>query len=218
LQALAWPTIFESQIVSHLTLDLAIKATSDDLDVLTTMLGSKMNWSLARKVTAIHEATNAFQTAEGLGHWRYWFMEGQATYFEMAASVLLNSTGDFNYRDKAIAESHRRDDHLFVATTSAEAYEFLKKCNGTQDCHGFRYIGASFAHELLVNTYGLDAYKGWNKALAKQLPDFHWQGQPQSETNQGNAMFADLFQEYFGVNIDTWERDTYSQYLVDQFS
>jgi hypothetical protein len=192
--------------------------TAGDFDVLTTMLGSKMNWSPQRKVTAIHESTHAFQTAEGLGHWRYWFVEGQATYFEMAASVLVGSMADTNWRDQAIAESHSRDENPFKATNSVEAYEFLKKCSGKQDCNGLRYVGASFAHELLVNTYGLETYRAWNLALAEQLPDFVWQGQPEAERVQGNKMFADLFQEYFGVNIDDWERDTYSQYLVDQFS
>jgi hypothetical protein len=193
--------------------------TTGDFDVLATMLGSKMNWSPQRKVVAIHESTHAFQTSEGLGHWRYWFMEGQATYFEVAASVLVGSLADTNWRLRAIADSDRRDEHPFVATTSADAYQFLKQCNNnTQNCQGLRYIGASFAHELLINTYGLDAYKAWNQAIAKQLPDFHWQGQPEEERVQGNTMFAELFQQYFKVDIDDWEKNTYSQYLVDQFS
>jgi hypothetical protein len=45
-----------------------------------------------------------------------------------------------------------------------------------------------------------------------------WQGQPEAERVQGNKMFANLFQEYFGVNIDDWEKNSYSQYLVDQFT
>jgi hypothetical protein len=94
----------------------------------------------------------------------------------------------------------------------------LKKCNGRQNCEGLRYIGASFAHELLVNTYGLETYRAWNQALAEQLPDFVWSGQPEEKRVQGNKMFADLFQEYFKVDIDDWEKNTYSQYLVDQFS
>jgi hypothetical protein len=31
-------------------------------------------------------------------------------------------------------------------------------------------------------------------------------------------MFAELFQEYFKVDIDDWEKNIYSQYLVDPFS
>jgi len=193
-------------------------ATSGDFDVLTTMMGSKLEWTPFRRVIAIHESTHGFQTSERLGHWRSWFVEGQATYFEMAASILVSSVRGFDGRDQAIAESHSRDEHPFKATNSAEAYEFLKNCNGRQYCHGLNYIGGSFAHELLVNTYGLETYRAWNLALAEQLPDFVWQGQPEAERVQGNKMFANLFQEYFGVNIDDWEKNSYSQYLVDQFT
>lgn len=193
-------------------------STTGDFDVLTTMIGSKLEWTPFRRVIAIHESTHGYQTTERLGHWRYWFVEGQATYFEMAVSILAGSLAGYSWRDEAIATSNQRDANPFLATTAAEAYDYLRKCDGPQECDGMRYVGSSFAHELLVNTYGLETYKTWNKAIAEQLPDFVWDGQPQPEGDLGNKLFAELFLEHFEVEINQWEKEELSPYLLEQFS
>ena len=193
-------------------------STNGDYDVLTTMIGSRLEWTPFRNVIAVHESTHGYQTTERLGHWRYWFVEGQATYFELAVSILAPSLAGANWRDESIGNSWRRDENPFRATTAQEAYEFLRNCDGPQECDGFRYVGASFAHELLVNTYGIETYKAWNRAIAEQLPDFVWEGQLQEERDLGNRQFAELFNEYFEIDIDQWEQVNYSEYLVEQFA
>jgi hypothetical protein len=80
-----------------------------------------------------------------------------------------------------------------------------------------RYVGAPFANELPVNTYGLETDRAWNQALVEQLPDFKWQGQPEQVRLQGNKMFAGLFSSISMSKLMTG-RNTYSQYLLDQFS
>lgn len=191
--------------------------TTGDFDVLTTMLGSRLEWDTFRKVVPIHESTHAFQAAGGLGHWRYWFVEGQATYFELAASILVPELGSENWRDELAANAPSRDELQFNATTTDEVNEYMAKCNGEFNCDGFRYFGASLAHELLVNTFGMEKYFAWNVALAKELPDFNWRGMTEKVTEEGQSGFARLFEEYFDVDIQEWERTQLASYILANY-
>lgn len=188
--------------------------TTGNNNVLATMLGSRMDWNTFRKVVPIHEATHQFQTTVGLGHWRWWYVEGQATYFELASTVLVPGLGASSWRDQIEADTSRRDQTKFTATTVEETYAHMNQCNTSGQCNGFRYFAGSLAHELLVNTYGVNTYIDWNRAIARDLPDFKWYGMSETVRQAGNAQFASLFEDYFGVNIDTWERTDLSQYIL----
>jgi hypothetical protein len=71
----------------------------------------------------------------------------------------------------------------------------------------------------LVNTYGVDKYFAWNLALADRLPDFLWRETPynQSTMRQGNEGFANIFKEFFGIDIDDWERREFAPYLLETY-
>ncbi len=193
--------------------------TKGNYNVLATMLGSTMDWTTFRQVVAIHESTHAFQTASLLGHWRYWFVEGQATYFELAASVLIPDLRGSNWRDDQLRQSHMNDEYKFQATTNEEAYQYIRACDSGKNCDGFRYLGASFAHELLVNEYGIDKYIEWNLAIARDLPDFNWRtmGSTPDIAQKGGKMFADYFEEFFGIDIDTWEKEVFAPYVLENY-
>jgi len=193
-------------------------STAGDFNVLTTMLGSSLDWDAFRKVVPIHESTHQFHVASGLGHWRYWFVEGQATYFELAASVLIEDLGVGSWRDELANQSPGRDNPRFTATTREEVAEYMRVCDGGGQCDGFRYFGASLAHELLVKTFGMDAYFEWNLALASDLPDFDWNGMPESVRNEGAAGFARLFEEHFGIELAKWEQSDYADYLLENYN
>ena len=188
--------------------------TAVNQNVLATMLGSKMDWNTFRKVVPIHEATHQFHITEGLGHWRWWYMEGQATYFELSSTVLVPGLGASSWRDQIQSSSNRRDRTKFTATTIAETVAHMSECNTSGTCDGFRYFAGSLAHELLVNTYGVDSYINWNLAIARELPDFKWYGMSESVRQLGNAQFSELFLEYFGINIDTWEQTELAAYIL----
>lgn len=193
--------------------------TKGDYDVVVIMLGSRVDWNPSRRVGTIHEATHGFHTAARLGHWRYWFVEGQATYFEMAASVLLPNLRSFNWRREQLVSFHGSDEHKFTASTPEEAYQHLLDCDSGKRCEGFRYLAASFAHELLVNEYGAEKYLAWNLDLADQLPDFAWDGKWKSSNEQQNGvkLFEKIFKDHFGIEITKWEREVFSPYVLENY-
>lgn len=190
--------------------------TKEDFDVLTTMIGSRLEWDTFRKVVPIHEATHAFHTAIELAHWRYWLIEGQATYFELAASVLVPDQGLSNWRDDQLRQALSQDELKFTATSKEEAYEHFVACQRAS-CDGLRYIGSSFAHELLVNSYGMEAYFAWNKDMAATLPPMNWRNYDQEKSDLGQKLFPELFEKHFGIDIETWEREHYMPYLLENY-
>ena len=192
--------------------------TTGDFNVLTTMLGSKVEWNTFRKVVPIHEATHEFHSTTGLGHWRWWFIEGQATYFELAATVLVPDLGASDWRDEIGRETYRNDELKFNASTVEETVAYMDECDKTGKCNGFRYFGASLAHELLVNTYGIDTYLDWNLEIAERLPDFFWRGMDEETARQGNLQFAEIFEEFYGVDIDAWEQTVFASLVLETYN
>ena len=186
-------------------------------NIFTTMLGSRLEWTTFRKVTPIHESTHQFQSITGLGHWRYWYVEGQATYFELASSVLVSGLGASDWRDEQASLTMSQDELKFSADTADETYDHMQKCSFGGSCQGFKYFGASLAHELLVNSYGIDKYIDWNLALAERLPDFTWRNMPDETMQQGLREFDAIFEEFFGIDIDQWERDELSPYILKTY-
>jgi hypothetical protein len=193
-------------------------STPGDYDVSATMIGSRLEWTPNRRVSPLHQSAHSFQTAAQLGNWRFWFIEGQATYFEIATSFLIPDEGYDDWRTGMFEQSYREDIKKFTAETSEEAYQHLKECDRVDECNGFRYFGASLAHELLINTYGIETYHEWNRDLDNQLPDYVWGNTPQDLQELGSRLFAELFEEHFGVDIDVWEKDVYAPYLVEQYA
>ena len=192
--------------------------TTGDFNVLTTMLGSKVEWNTFRKVVPIHEATHEFHSTTGLGHWRWWFIEGQATYFELAATVLVPDLGASDWRDEVGRDTYSRDELRFNASTVEETVAYMDECDKTGKCNGFRYFGASLAHELLVNTYGIDTYLDWNLEIAERLPDFFWRGMDEETARQGNLQFAEIFEEFYGVDIDAWEQTVFASLVLETYN
>ena len=192
--------------------------TTGNFNVLTTMLGSKVDWNTFRKVVPIHESTHQFHSTTGLGHWRWWFIEGQATYFELAATVLVPNLGASDWRDEIGRDTYSRDELKFNASNVAETLAYINECNKTGKCNGFRYFGASLAHELLVNTYGIETYLNWNLALAESLPDFFWRGMDEETARLGNLQFEEIFEEFFGTDIGTWEQTEFASLVLETYN
>jgi hypothetical protein len=192
--------------------------TTGNFNVLTTMLGSKLDWNTFRKVVPIHESTHQFHSTTGLGHWRWWYIEGQATYFELAATVLVPDLGASDWRDEIGRDTYRQDELKFKASNVSETVAYMDECDNTGKCNGFRYFGASLAHELLVNTYGIETYLNWNLALAERLPDFFWRGMDEETGRLGRMQFEDIFEEFFGIDIDTWEQTEFASLVLETYN
>jgi len=192
--------------------------TTGNFNVLTTMLGSKVDWNTFRKVVPIHESTHQFHSTTGLGHWRWWYIEGQATYFELAATVLVPDLGASDWRDEIGRDTYRQDELKFNASNVAETVAYMDECNKTGKCNGFRYFGASLAHELLVSTYGIETYLNWNLALAERLPDFFWRGMDEETARLGNLQFEDIFEEFYGTDINTWEQTELARLVLETYN
>jgi hypothetical protein len=186
-------------------------------NVLATMLGSKLEWTTFRKVTPIHEATHQFHSTTGLGNWRYWYVEGQATYFELASSVLVSDLGATNWREELASQTMNQDEKKFNAKTAAETFKYMKMCENGGNCNGFSYFGGSLAHELLVNSFGIEKYMDFNLAIADRLPDYFWKGMKETERKAGIKGFGEAFKEFFGTEIEEWERTSLAPYVLEVY-
>lgn len=191
--------------------------TKGDQNVLATMLGSKLEWTTFRKVTPIHEATHQFHSTTGLGNWRYWYVEGQATYFELASSVLVSDLGATNWREELASQTMNQDEKKFNAKTPAETFKYMKMCENGGNCNGFSYFGGSLAHELLVTSFGIDKYMDFNLAIANRLPDYFWRGMNDADRKTGIKGFEKTFQEFFGTEIEDWERNSLAPFVLDVY-
>lgn len=143
-------------------------------------------------------------------------IEGQATYFELAASVMVPGQGYENWRDEQLQQVVSQDELRYTAKTKEEAYEDFLDCQ-RGNCDGLRYIGCSFAHELLINTYGMETYCAWNQDMATTLPPMNWRNFDQEKSDLGQKLLPELFEKHFGIDLETWEHDYYMPYLIENY-
>ena len=73
------------------------------------------------------------------------------------------------------------------------------------------------AHELLVNSYGMDSYFAWNKDMAERLPPMNWRNFDNQKADLGNKLFPEVFEDNFGIPLETWEKEQLYPYLIENY-
>lgn len=194
------------------------KLTKTSEPIEFRIIGSKLNWQDWQLLNSAHETVHLYQDSFGMSHWANWYIEGQATFFELAMAQLLFSS-DHVRREYLIARPTREDLLRFEPTSVSDVTKFLYKCEHSKNggCDNFKYGVGSMFHEKLVIDYGLKKYFEWQKFLIKNMP----QGNPGAMTAlQQSALakkFDQSFVQVFGIEREHWIESVLAPYLLDYF-
>lgn len=190
--------------------------TTTGLPTEFRIIGTKLGWQDWQLLNSAHETVHLYQDSHGMSHWAFWYIEGQATFFELAMSKLY--FGD-NYlrREFIVTRPNRQDSLKYSATNLAESRAFLKKCKASRngDCENFKYGAGSLFHEKLVIDYGLAKYFDWQMKLAARMPKGNPGNLSHTKQMRTETEFAVIFEESFGQSLDHFENQTMAQYLLD---
>lgn len=182
------------------------------------IIGSMLNWEPRHNVNMAHEVVHAYQDEVGLSHIREWFIEGQATFFELAFAYLYYGTdeGRANY----LNNPKTQDAIKFTATTPKEVLNHIDACRARQDnpCDSFKYGVGMMYHEKLVLDHGLGAYKTWLAKMAKTMPKGNPGGFDQETMNRMESVFIKTFEKSFGVTLEKFEYEIMPQYILDSYA
>ena len=182
------------------------------------IIGSELDWQPRHNVNMAHEVVHAYQDEVGLSHIREWFIEGQATFYELAFAYLYYGADEG--RDNYLNNPQTQDTIKFTATTPTEVKAHIEACRSRQDnpCDSFKYGVGMMYHEKLVLDYGLDAYTAWLKELVATMPKGNPGGYDQETMNKMEATFIKVFKKSFGISIDEFESVIMPQYIVDSYN
>lgn len=192
------------------------KLTTNNKPIEFRIIGTKVEWQDWQLLNSAHESVHLYQDSFGMSHWAPWYVEGQATFFELAMAKLLYND-DYLRREFIVTRPNRQDSLKFEATNIAEVREFLKECYSTRnsECESFKYGAASLYHEKLIIDYGLPKYFEWQSVLAKKMPAGNPGTFSQAKQQLTERRFAEIFEQTFGLELSTWEQNDLAQYLLD---
>lgn len=191
------------------------KLTKSGLPVEFRIIGTELNWDDWRVLNGAHESTHLYQDSYGMSHWASWYIEGQATFYEIAMSRLLFDNNNIR-REYVYNRPARQDAWQIDASSVKSVLDFLDKCDHAQqgECDGFKYGGGSLFHEKLILDYGFEKYMDWQTFLINNMP----MGNPMDLTrevrDQMVLIFDQSFVEVFGISKSEWEREVMAPYLM----
>lgn len=182
------------------------------------IIGSMLTWEPRHNVNMAHEVVHAYQDEVGIGHFREWMIEGQATFFELAFAYLYY--GYDEGRGNYLANPQNQDSIKFTAKTPQQVLEHIEACRAQRNnpCDNFKYGVGMMYHEKLVLDHGLEAYKKWLAALAKEMPKGNPADFDQETMNQMEVTFVDTFKSNFGISLAEFETKVMPQYIIDSYS
>jgi hypothetical protein len=53
--------------------------------------------------------------------------------------------------------------------------------------------------------------------MAATLPPMNWRNYDQEKSDIGQKLFPEIFEKHFGIDLETWERDYYMPYLIENY-
>lgn len=182
------------------------------------IIGSKLMWEPRHNMNMAHEVVHAYQDEVGLSHIREWFVEGQATFFELAFAYLYYGTEEG--RATYLNNPKTQDILKFTAETPAEVKAHIESCRSRRDnpCESFKYGVGMMYHEKLVLDHGIDGYKKWLQTLVETMPKGNPGEYDQETMNKMETTFIKVFKESFGITLDEFEGVIMPQYIVDSYS
>lgn len=181
-------------------------------------LGSRIEWANWQRLNSAHEIVHHYQDSNGMSHWSYWFVEGQATFYELAmARLLLNS--DSIRIQYLVTSPNLQDKYILNPTDVDSVMAHINLCMQAREgeCDAFRYGVGSLYHEKLVLDYGLDKYFEWQDHLNATMPKGNPAEFNQDEMETMIQTFDDSFREVFGISQSEWERNVIAPYIIESF-
>lgn len=192
------------------------KLTTNNKPIEFRIIGTKVQWQAWQLLNSAHESVHLYQDSFGMSHWAPWYVEGQATFFELASAKLLFND-NYMRRELVVTRPSREDALKFEVSTIQEVRAFLEECYAAKngECESFKYGAGSLFHEKLVIDYGLDKYFEWQKTLASRMPSGNPATFSQAKQREVESKFSEIFLETFKVRLFDWEQKVMSKYLLE---
>jgi len=191
--------------------------TNVDQRVEFRIIGSQLKWEPRHNVNMVHEAVHAYQDELGFSHYREWFVEGQATFFELAFAYLYYEfeEGRANY----LTQPQVQDAKPFKAKTPNEVLQHIESCRTQNNpCDNFKYGVGMMYHEKLVIDHGLETYMSWMAAMDKSMPKGNPSTYDQQTMRKMETEFAGTFEQVFGQRLDEFETEVMPKYIIDSYA
>ncbi|WP_415273533.1 hypothetical protein [Aquiluna sp. Uisw_065] len=188
-------------------------ASKDGGIVLSLLLGSQVVINRFRHLVPAHEAVHIFQDSVGQGHYTMWYVEGQATLFELALQTLFyGSAKGYNVMDRGeTLDAARTDDNPFNPKTVQDVVTHVAECrnSGSAPCMGFRNGPGSVFHEKIIMDFGIDSYMTLMSVILDQerLYALEW----------SEGLLYRGFEEVTGVEWFSWSESSVAPYLVELY-
>jgi hypothetical protein len=181
------------------------------------IIGSRLNWQNWQLTNGAHEAIHIYQDSHSQNFWSFWYIEGQATFFELAMARLLHKSDSL--RKMYLVDNPKQQDSLkFNAKTPEGAAKYFSDCNNSGNaCASFKYGGASLFHEKLVLDYGLKKYFEWQDWLNSNMPRGNMGKFTPLETEALYKTFAKSFEVVFGITQEHFETKVMPQYVLSSY-
>ena len=181
------------------------------------IIGTSYRQEFWQKTNIAHETVHLYQDSLGMTHWTPWYVEGQATLFELAAGELL--LGNDQLRLEYINRVARHDRAPFSFENSDSVYQHFLTCGQSQqgECEQFFYAAASMFHEKLILDHGLDTYFLWQQKLANQMPKGNPGTFTQDQTQVMFETFKELFESTFTYSLQDFESTIAPSYVSEKF-
>jgi hypothetical protein len=181
------------------------------------IIGSRLSWQNWQLTNGAHEAVHMYQDSHSQNFWSFWYIEGQATFFELAMARLLHKSDSL--RKMYLVDNPKQQDSLkFNAKTPEAAAKYFNDCNNSGNaCSSFKYGGGSLFHEKLVLDYGLKKYFEWQDWLNANMPQGNMGKFTPTETETLYKTFAKSFEAVFGITQQHFETKVMSRYFLDSY-
>lgn len=193
--------------------------TIDGIPTEFRIIGTELDWQDWQRTNSAHEVVHLYQDSHQQSHWSFWYIEGQATFYELAMANLLFKTNkirsDFLFKNRL-----QQDTHVFEPTSPEYVAQYFDDCDRSAkgSCQAFRYGVGSMFHEKLVIDYGLEAYWDWQDYLNANMPKGDMANFSNSETQEAITAFGQSFEDVFGISRETFEKEVMASYVYEYFT
>lgn len=191
--------------------------TSSGSPVEFRIIGTSFRKEYWQLTNIAHETVHLYQDSHGMSHWSPWYVEGQATVFELAAGELL--FGNNELRSEYFNRLAREDRIPFNYESGATVYQHFLECGQTRngECSQFFYGVAALYHEKLILDHGLKKYFEWQTKLQSQMPKGNPSSFSQEQTEEMVTKFASIFETTFKYSLVKFETEVAPNYVSEQF-
>lgn len=204
---------------SYCPMNFGSSETIDGVPTEFRIIGTELDWQDWQRTNNAHEVVHLYQDSHQQSHWSFWYIEGQATFFELAMANLLLGTNKIR-SDYLFVNRPMQDTHVFEPTSPEYVAQYFDDCyRGTKgSCKAFEYTVGSMFHEKLVIDYGLDAYWEWQDYLNSNMPKGQMGDFSIDQQDQARVVFGQSFVDVFGISREAFETEVMANYVFEYFT